>query len=119
VIRKILQTQCAICKKTFDDSAMYKSKVYYNISKEAEEARKNKKYIPYELGSEIGSVMEKIIDEANHCSDWDKKCMLADVAHDLAYNYELRTLSYCRNCASVANFTRIGPSSWSKPKVKN
>ena len=96
-----METQCSICKKTFDDSTMWKSEVYYNITKEAEESRRNG-LIPFEFGRGI----VKVIDEL-HISEEMKEVAKQDLKH----NYELRVLSYCENCAPVANFMRVGPSS--------
>jgi hypothetical protein len=108
VNRKVKKEKCNICGKNFDESAIYKSKVYYNITKEAEESRK-KGTIPYEFGLGIVNVIDQL-----YCSEEEK----ASARYDLEHNYEVRVLSYCRDCARVANFMRIGPSEWSKIEIK-
>jgi hypothetical protein len=91
--------QCSMCKKTFDDSTMWKSKVYYDITKGAEESRK-KGRTPFEFRPGIVNIIDQL-----QCSEEKKQAM----RHDLDHNYELRTLSYCEKCAPVANFMQLGP----------
>jgi len=91
-----------MCKKTFEDSAMYKSKVYYCITKGAEESRK-KGRIPWEFEPGIVNLIDEL-----HCSEEQKQAM----RHQLERDYELRVLSYCSKCAGVANFMQ--PRDWTK-----
>jgi hypothetical protein len=100
VNRTNLERQYFVCKNIFDESTMYesKSKVYYNITQEAEESRE-KGFIPSYFG--LGIV--KIIDQLD-CSEERKNA----ARYDLEHNYELRTLSCCEKCAPVASFMRIG-----------
>ncbi len=78
---------------------MWKSEAYYNISKGAEESRK-KGHIPIEFGRGIVRIIDELPAESK------RRAM-----NDLEHNYELRVLSYCENCAAVANFMRVGPRS--------